>query len=329
MIKKYVAVLLLFTVIFSFSGCSDNKNAVGKNSNVPVYVKIEQGMTGESICQMLINKGIIDSQLKFKIYSKLKGAESKFQVGTYELYSGMDTSKVLDILISGKTTAVHFTIPEGYTVNEIAARLDEMGIVRADEFKKAAKDYAPYSYMTFVPGQKYRAEGFLFPDTYEAPPDVSAQQILQLMTENFNNRLTQEMRDIAAARGMSIYDLVILASLVEKEAGNDEERPIIAQVFHKRLEIFQPLESCATIQYLLEAPKEDLLIADTKIDSPYNTYQNYGLPLGPVANPGIKSIEAVLKPSDTNYLYFVADRQGNNHFTSNYEEHLAEVEKYR
>ena len=141
--------------------------------------------------------------------------------------------------------------------------------------------------------------------------------------------LADEMREKAEKMNLSVFELVTLASLVEKEARYEEDRPIIAQVFFKRLEINMPLQSDTTIQYLLDAPKEDVTYADTEIDSPYNTYQHYGLPPGPVANPGLASIEAVLEPADTDYLYFVADRAGHNHYSKSYDEHMEIVNRVR
>ena len=149
------------------------------------------------------------------------------------------------------------------------------------------------------------------------------------MAENFDCRLTQEMRDRAREMNLSVYELVTLASLVEKEAYHEEDRPIIAQIFLKRLRVGMPLQADPTVQYLLDAPKEDLLYRDTEIDSPYNTYQNIGLPPGPIANPGTASLMAVLYPADTDYLYFVADRDGNNYYATNYADHLALVEQVR
>ena len=175
----------------------------------------------------------------------------------------------------------------------------------------------------------FRAEGFLFPDTYEVEPGTSAEDILQMMVRNFDDKLTDKMRERAEKMDLSIYELVTLASLVEKEARFEEDRPMIAQVFLKRLELDMPLQSDTTIQYLLDAPKEDVTYADTEIESPYNTYQHYGLPPGPVANPGIASIEAVLHPADTDYLYFVADRAGHNHYSKSYDEHLKIVNRVR
>ena len=150
-----------------------------------------------------------------------------------------------------------------------------------------------------------------------------------MMAEDFDHRLTPEMRERAKERNLSVFALVTLASLVEKEAMYEEDRPIIAQVFLKRLEIGMPLQSDTTLQYLMDAPKEDVTIQDTKIESPYNTYQNMGLPPGPIANPGTASIQAVLYPADTDYLYFVADRKGHNHYSTNYADHQAIVEQVR
>ena len=169
----------------------------------------------------------------------------------------------------------------------------------------------------------------MFPDTFEVEDELSAKEILSLMTNDFDTRMTAGLRARAKEMDLSIYELVILASLVEKEARYDEDRPIIAQVFLKRLKMNMPLQSDTTIQYLLDAPKEDVTYADTEIDSPYNTYQHYGLPPGPIASPGMDAIEAVLYPADTDYLYFVADRQGHNHYSKTYDEHLEIVERVR
>ena len=176
---------------------------------------------------------------------------------------------------------------------------------------------------------RYAAEGFPFPDTYEINGECDAARIMEIMAENFDRRLTKEMRERAKEMDLSIYELVTLASLVEKEAYHEEDRPIIAQIFLKRLRIGMPLQADPTVQYLLDAPKEDLLYRDTEIESPYNTYQNVGLPPGPIASPGTASLMAVLHPADTNYLYFVADRNGNNYYATNYADHLDLVDRVR
>jgi UPF0755 protein len=152
---------------------------------------------------------------------------------------------------------------------------------------------------------------------------------LAMMVSEFNNQLTAPMRLRADRLGISIRDLVILASLVEKEAQLESDRPIIAAVFLRRLKMGMPLQSCATIQYILGYPKPELTIQDTMIPSPYNTYQNMGLPPGAVGNPGLAAINAVLYSTDTEYLYFVADKQGTHHFSRTYEEHLIAISQVR
>ena len=241
----------------------------------------------------------------------------------------MDPREVLSLIVEGKTTRVRFTIPEGFSVRDIAKRLADEGIVDEQEFLKKAEDYRPYDYIERHANTFYACEGFLFPDTYELGTDMDVDTILKEMSSDFDQRLTKKMRQRAAEEHLSLYELVTLASLVEKEARYEEDRPIIAQVFLKRLAIGMPLQSDTTLQYLRNDPKEDLSLEDTKVDSPYNTYQHEGLPPGPIASPGLAAIEAVLYPASTEYLYFVADRQGHNHYSTNYADHLALVEQVR
>ncbi|MBQ9365050.1 MAG: endolytic transglycosylase MltG [Schwartzia sp.] len=323
-----VALGVIFAVMFTGrtqQAASEPKQEI----DAPIYVRIEPGMTASSIGLMLSDREIIDSRLYFWLLAKMNGADSKFQTGMYKFSKNMSPHEVLDIIINGKTSPIRFTIPEGFNVNEIADRLEAEGIVDGAEFRDAAKKFAPYRYIKNDDKATYRAEGFLFPDTYEVEGELPAIAILQMMTRNFDDRLTSGMRERAKAEGLTIYDLVTLASLVEKEARYEEDRPIIAQVFLSRLAIGMPLQSDTTIQYLLDAPKEDVTYADTEIESPYNTYQHNGLPPGPIANPGMDSIEAVLYPAKTDYLYFVADRQGHNHYSKTYGEHLEIVERVR
>ena len=150
---------------------------------------------------------------------------------------------------------------------------------------------------------------------------------MKMMAGQFDQGLTPALRERAVAMNLSIRELVILASLVEKEAQLEEDRPIIAQVFLNRLKAEMPLQSCATIQYILGNPKAELSIQDTKIESPYNTYLHQGLPPGPIGNPGLASIKAVLYSDPTDYMYFVADKDGRHHFSRTYEEHLTTIDK--
>ena len=327
MLASVLLVLVMGSMYLAFGASS-----VPKSSHDPdqkIYITVKPGMDADAIAGQLLAHGVIDSKFSFWWQVKTGGLQDKFKAGTYLLHPGMKTEDAIGKLISGETTSIKFTIPEGFGIKEIAERLSDEGLVDKEKFLKLAKDYAPYDYVEKHEHARYAAEGFLFPDTYEIQSDVSEKEIMAMMAQDFDQRLTKKLRARAEEMNLSIYDLVTLASLVEKEARYEEDRPIIAQVFFKRLRIGMPLQSDTTLQYLLDAPKEDVSIADTKMESPYNTYQNYGLPPGPIASPGMATIEAVLYPADTDYLYFVADRQGHNHYSNTYAEHLAIVDEVR
>ena len=323
-----LAILFVMVVAFVIIPLAGSSSYTGERG-VPVYFTVRPGMSVSEIGKELYERGIIDSEMKFWWTAKLNGFENKVKSGTFAMQTGMTPRDALETLVYGNTVTIRFTIPEGFSVRDIAQRLDDEGLVKADAFISLAKTYRPYPYVEEHENVRYAVEGFLFPDTYEINGEFDAARIMQMMAENFDRRLTKEMRDRAREMDLSIYELVTLASLVEKEAYHEEDRPIIAQIFLKRLRLGMPLQADPTVQYLLDAPKEDLLYRDTEIESPYNTYQNVGLPPGPIASPGTASLMAVLHPADTNYLYFVADRNGNNYYATNYADHLALVDQVR
>lgn len=294
-----------------------------------VHLKITAGMSTGEIADQLEEKGVINSSLKFRILSRLRGYDDKMKPGTYIFTTDMTYEEVFIKILSGEKYIVTLTIPEGFDVKQIAARLYESDLADKEDFLKAAKDFTPYPYMKKHLHVFFAAEGFLFPDTYEIESDASVEEILQLLADEFDRKLTPEMREKAEQMNLSIYDLTTLASLVEREVRYPEDRAVVAQVFLKRLQMKMPLQTDATLQYLMDTPKEDVSIEDTQINSPYNTYQHEGLPPGPIASPGLEAIEAVLNPADTEYLYFVADRSGHNHYATTYEEHMELVNKYR
>lgn len=294
-----------------------------------INVKIQEGLSTAEIAERLAQKGIIGSSLKFRILARLRGYDDKLRPGSYSFTAGMSDDEVFAKLLTGEKKLIKFTVPEGFGVKEIAERLYNLDLVNKEDFLLAAEDFAPYDYMRKRKNVFFAAEGFLFPDTYTVESDMEIDELLNLMAGTFDQQLKPEMRIAAEKMGLSVYDLITLASLVEREVRFPEDRPIVAQVLLKRLKMNMPLQTDATLQYLLDAPKEDVTIEDTQIDSPYNTYQHTGLPPGPIANPGMASIEAILHPAETDYLYFVADRQGHNHYAYTYEEHLNLVNQYR
>lgn len=330
-LKKIAAALLTLMIItVAFVALNmNNQSSDTKHRNHVIQFKIKEGMDAAEIARRLEKAEIIDSGFKFRVLAKLHGYEDHLQVGAYTFTTGMTYDEVFTKLLAGAQESITLTIPEGFTVKDIAKRLDSLEIVNYSTFTQKAENFRPYDYIESRSNVFYTCEGFLFPDTYEVTTDMTAEDILYMMADNFDYRLTQRMRDRAAEENLSIYDLITLASIVEKEARFAEDRPIIAQVFFKRLKIGMPLQTDASLQYLMDAPKEDVSIADTQIDSPFNTYQHAGLPPGPIANPGLDAIEAVLNPADTDYLYFVADRGGHNHYSNTYDEHLDLVNQYR
>lgn len=319
-------VLVLATVFMGliFNANSNKNLATGEN----IIITVAPGMTNADIATLLQNNKLINSPVFFRIQSKFAKMERSLQAGEYEITSGMSNWEIIKLFSKGQVRFKTITIPEGYTVEQIAKKIEENGLGSSDEFKKAAKDYTPYSYMeTDNKNVLFKAEGFAYPSTYYLSPGISEKEILAIMVKEFDNQLTDNIRQKAKNKNMSIRDLVNLASLVEKEAVFPEERPIIAGVFLRRLQIQMPIQSDTTIQYILGVQKKEITIADTKIDSPYNTYLYAELPPGPIASPSISTIEAVLEPKQTNYLYFVADLEGHHHFTETYQEHLKEIEK--
>lgn len=294
-----------------------------------VVITIQPGMSTNDIGELLFQQNIIKSVILFRVVAKVENMENSLQAGEYAFTKDMSTKQVVSMISRGETAYRQITIPEGYTVDQIASLVQNKKLGDTAKFKSLAQNYSPFSYIAAKPDMVYKAEGYIFPDTYRVPRGTNEAQLLTMMMMQFDQKLTPEMRDRAAYLGLSVSDMVTLASLVEKEAKLDHDRPIIAGVFLNRLKQNMPLQSCATIQYILGYPKAELTVEDTMIKSPYNTYQHTGLPPGPIANPGIAAINAVLYPEESDYLYFVADKQGAHHFSRTYEEHLAAIEKVR
>lgn len=289
-------------------------------------VDVPKNATGRDIADTLEKKGVIRSSTLFRLYSRILGSGKSLQSGTYKMKQGLTIKKAMMELRSGKTESVLVTVPEGYTVHQIASLLQEAGVKGAGDFEGEAASYGPLKYQYGPLPVTVKAEGFLFPDTYNVPKEYTARQICDMMYKRTDAMLAPDIRQRAKAKHLTLHALVTLASMVEREARFKEDQVPIASVMLKRLEIGMPLQIDATIQYALGSPKEELTIADTKIDSPYNTYTHKGLPPGPIGSPGLDAIEAVLDAKPGEYLYYVAQADGHHVFTKSYEEHQAETE---
>lgn len=327
----YIALAVL--IVVSLLGFLSMLHVRGNNKDFaahgPHLIIVKEGMTTADIAQLLHEKKLVKDPSAFRLEARYKGLATKLQAGPYQIDGGLSNGEIVDVMVKGRVKLLRFTLPEGYTVVKTAKKLEEEGLGSADKFIAAAKNYAPYDYMqTDNPDVLFKAEGFLYPATYEMPVGLSEEKILALLVRHFNEYMQEEkILQSCAEKGVKLRDVVNLAAMVELEAVFAEEQPRIAGVFLKRLDIGMPIQSDTTIQYLLGSQKEIITFDDTKIKSPYNTYQNPGLPPGPIASPGMSAIKAVLAPEKTDYLYFVAEKDGHHRFTKTYSEHLRAIDE--
>lgn len=286
-------------------------------------IEVAEGDGASVIADKLGEADIIKYTWLFKIQSKAGGYDGNFQPGAVTVSSGMSYGQILDLLITPNRETARITIPEGYEIKQIAQKLDEEGIVGWQDFYAALNpaDY-DYPFLQGLPQRDGVMEGYLFPATYEIPEGMTAHDIIDLMLSAFNSQFTQEMYNRASELGMTTDELITMASIIEREAG-EGEKPKVAGVFYNRRNSGMKLQSCATVQYILGERKPVLSIADTKIDSPYNTYMYPGFPVGPICNPGMESINAALYPEATDAYYFVLGKDGEHIFSATYDEHVA------
>lgn len=304
-----------------------------KNNSSDIKIEIPKGASVNTISDILYKNKLIRNKFVFKTVAKLSNKVTEFKAGKYLLNQTYSNNDIVDLLVSGKTyeNGIKVTIPEGSTSKEIVDILvkNKLGSkVKYEELIDSPKSF--YSEFSFLDENDIISlEGFLYPETYYFDEDSSEKEVLSKMLDAFNSEYDNNLKKKQKEMKMTLQQVVNLASIVEKEAVLDKDRPIIASVFYNRLDIDMPLQSDATIQYAFDKRKQIVTYKDLEIDSPYNSYKNKGLPPTPIANPGIKSIEAVLNPADTDYLYFVAKMDGGNNYSTNYKDHLKYVEEYR
>jgi UPF0755 protein len=294
-------------------------------------VTLPPGTSFASLTDSLTAHGVIGDRRWFKLLARVRGVDRSVQAGVYEFAPGLSASEVLDILATGKAAAQRFTVPEGLTLDDLAALAQERLGIPADSLLAAAKDTAAVRATLGFPARSF--EGFLRPETYTLPVSVGARELVQVMAEGFVKDWKAEWNARLASLGMTQLQLVTFASIVEGEARVDEERETIAGVYHNRLRIGMALQADPTVQYAIALStgkrKPRLYEKDYQFPSPYNTYLNPGLPPGPVNSPSLRSIEASLYPATVPYLYFVAGREGRHVFSRTYAEHLRAIARVR
>ncbi len=290
-------------------------------------INIPKNVTAKEVADILLKEHIIINPYEFLFWLKILGKEKHIRSGRHQLYVYKNPVYVIYKLSKGGRDDITITIPEGLIIDEIADILYKKNVIQSKaKFISLCKD------RNFIKGLGLNLpslEGYLFPDTYLFEENVDESKIIKKMVENFRTKI-KSITDIPID---SIQNTVIIASLVEKEAKYNEERPIIARVFLNRLKLKRPLESCATVIYAYKLKNPDTVITylrekDLKYDSPYNTYIYPDLPPGPICSPGINSLKAALYPADVDYLYFVARGDGYHYFSKTYKEHLTAKEYY-
>lgn len=342
-----LVILYAFGTLLFFSCISQLLSPVGGNTITNNVIRVSPGMNIAKVGSLLSEKGFVRSQFVFQLTGILSGTSRSLKAGDYAINTGMSLMDILKRLVSGETILYKFTIPEGFTINEIARMWEEAGFGTSAKFLEATGDPSLRS--------KYginsdSLEGYLFPDTYMFPSGISEKEAIETMLNQFVKevspviakkpfsfrRATEEQTSFRRATeeqngfNFSLHEIITLASIVEKEARIGEERPIISAVFHNRLKLDMKLESCPTVLYGLDYPDRKLTYDDLRNASlKCNTYVYKGLPPVPICNPGIKSIIAAINPTNDNFLYFVAKNDGTHYFTQNYNDFLSAKRKYQ
>lgn len=302
-----------------------------KRGSKDITVVVPRQATAGQVGEILKQNNLVRSSLIFSLYARFKGMDNKIKAGQYRLNNSLSTPVILRELVDGSLAAETFTIPEGYTTSQIADLLVSKGLVSREKFFLAVSiDNFPYSFIERLPKGEKRLEGYLFPDTYQVTRGSSENSIIDMMLKRFENELA-ELNYPARANdmGLTLHQAVTIASMVEREAKIDEERPIIAGVIFNRMSQSMPLQIDATVQYALGGNRDRVYYKDLEVDSPYNTYKNLGLPPGPIAVPGRSSLLAVVDPTRTDYYYYVAKADGSHAFAKTLAEHNVNKERYQ
>lgn len=320
-----LAFLVMLYVLVALSPVSSKSRARD------IVVAIPQQSTAKQVGALLKNSNLIRSPFVFIIYARWKDLDGRIKAGEYLFNNGFSTPEILRELVDGRLAVETFTVPEGFTIAQVADLLGAKGLVNRDEFLTvAAQEDFTYYFLQERPKGERRLEGYLFPDTYQITRGDTVHLIIDLMLKRFE----REMEDLnypaqAEKIGLTLHEALTIASLVEREARIDAERPLISGVIHNRMDQSMLLQIDATIQYALGTNKPQIYYKDLEIDSPYNTYRNDGLPPGPIAMPGRSSLLAAVDPAETDYLYYVAKSDGSHAFATNFEDHKANKARYQ
>ncbi len=292
----------------------------------PRYIHVPKGASAEEIADKLVRSGVVRHRYYFLLAAKFLGGERNLKFGDYQLSTGMAPVAVVRRLTAGTHVMRRLTVPEGLTIAQIAVRLEQRGLVSRAEFMAAAQSESLRAALG-IPNDTL--EGFLFPDTYYISGEEAAEDLVNMMVHRFEEVCRHESLASSALEEYDVFDIVTIASIIEKEALLDNEKPLIAGVIYNRLRENMRLDCDVTIQYALDKFGQRLTYADLAHDSPYNSYIYKGLPPGPICNPGRYSLRAALHPENTEFFYFVSRNNGTHHFSRTLPEHNQAVRKYQ
>jgi UPF0755 protein len=318
------AILLTLIIVFYFYVRNDLYSPVSKDSKKIVF-EIEKGQGSVQIIESLKKEGLIKQNWTVALYLKISGYGSKLKAGTFLLDKANSPVRNIEIIVSGETALKKITMLEGWKKQDMADYLNSKEIISSDKYLNATNKTWDYLFLEDIDD----LEGYLYPDTYYVKYNADAETIIKAQLDNFDKKLTQKMRDDIKSQGRTIKDVVILASIIEKEVTKDEDKKIVAGIFLSRINEGMPLQSDATVNYVTGESKASPTYEETRKASPYNTYLNKGLPPGPISNPSISSITAAIYPEYTDYRFYL-NRQDTLEtiFSVTYEEHLINKEKY-
>ncbi len=288
---------------------------------------VAQGQTMSGIINSLKESGIIRSELGAKVAFRLSGAKI-IKAGTYNISPRMDAWQIASVIAKGETSSTRITIPEGYTNQQIADTLQTRGITNSRDFVEVTKTFS--TSQSYLEGKKpadQSWEGYLFPDTYNFDKGAPSVDLVGRLLQNFERRI-EPHKDAISTNQYNLHQIITIASLVEKEARTTSDKKMVAGVILNRLKNNMRLDIDATVRFLTNNWKDPITQADLNIDSPYNTRKHGGLPPGPICNPGLISIEAVLSPTTSDYLYYLTDNDGVTHFAKTLDEHNRNKQQY-
>jgi UPF0755 protein len=320
--------ILILSTLAIWTACDvvEYANTAGSSQSGEALISVLPRQQLKTTAGILYRSGIISAPTYFYLYARGAGYDRRIQAGEYLFSSAMTPKQILEMMAGGKIYLYKITIPEGYNLKEIAAVFAGAGLVSESQLLHAAKDPQLCRNLKI---EADSAEGYLFPDTYFFPKGVSAEKILSTMIQRFRQVFTSELAQQAEKAGLSIHQAVTLASIIEKETGTDSERALVSSVFHNRLKRRMRLESDPTVIYGIDHFDGNITRRHLTTPTPYNTYTRQGLPPGPIASPGAKSLLAAVNPAQSDYLFFVSRQDKTHQFSRTWDEHLQAVSRYQ